>query len=143
MSAFDPLPVFCDRCRAILKSKTPAGGDLMALSECPACGRQYGVHASTWLPTDEDTVRLFDEAIARLHQDTDEYSFQEASALAQRYYRQFTDPAFCTQLGIPTQDDELFHHEGAAGLALRIHYYLTLRGDPTPKAFVAWRAANQ
>lgn len=115
----------------------------MALSECPACGRQYGVHASTWLPTDEDTIRLFDEAIARLHQDADEYSFQEASALAERYYRQFTDPAFCAQLGIPTQDDELFHHEGAAGLALRIHYYLTLRGDPNPKAFVAWRAANQ
>lgn len=82
MTAFDPLPVFCVRCKAVLKSMTPSGDDLISLSQCPACG-------------------------------------------------------------IPLQDDDLFHHEGAAVLALRIHYYLGLGGDPTPKAFMAWRRTNE
>lgn len=143
MRTCDRLAVFCVRCNAVLRRVSAPSQDFLALAECPACRRRYGVHASTWLPTDEDTIQLFDDVIARLSQDTDEYTFEEACSLVESYYRHFTDAAFCARLGVSVQDEDFFHHEGAAGLALRVHYYLKLQGDPNPRAFIAWRAGGR
>src|SRR5215831_2742976 len=99
MSAFDPLPVFCRRCKSLLHS-VAHGDEFAGLAECLGCGRRYGKHSTRWLPTDEDTIALFDDAIAWLVQDTDAYAFEEACRLAETYYRQFTDAAFCAKLGV-------------------------------------------
>src|SRR5215471_17442403 len=136
MSAFDPLPVYCVRCKSLLHS-VPHGEEFAALSECFGCHQRYGVHSAQWLTTDADMILLFDQAIAHLVQDTDEYSFAEACRLAETFYRQATDAVLCKELGVPLHTDESFHHEGPSQLALRIHYYLKLRGDP--KKFSEWR----
>ena len=142
MSAFEPVPVLCVRCKVVLRGVPSEGSDLAALSECPACGRRFGKHLRTWLPTDDDTIQLFDDVVARLHQDTDEYTFEEACSLVEGYYRRFTDAAVCARLGVPVQNDDFFHQEGAAGVALRVHYYLKLQGNPDPRAFIEWRAGR-
>ena len=118
MSHFEPLPVYCVRCKSLLHS-VPHGEEFAALSECFGCGRRYGVHSTQWLPAnDPETMRLFDGAIARLAQDTDEYSFEEACQLAEMFYRQFTDPEFSKRLGVPHHDEDFLHYEGPPGLAL-------------------------
>lgn len=70
------------------------------------------------------------------------YDQAAADALAREYFTRFTDSGYCHQIGIPVQDEEFFFHEGAAGVALRGHYYLVLKGDPKPRSFIEWRAAN-
>lgn len=70
------------------------------------------------------------------------YAPAMASSLVSDYYSKFTDPSYCKALGIPVQDDDFFFHEGVSGLALRIHYYLGLGGDPTPAKYIEWRSAR-
>ena len=88
------------------------------------------------LAADEETNRLLSE-ITRLL--CDRYSVTEAESLVRDYYIKFTDPSYCESIGIPAQDDDFFFHEGALGMALRILYYLGLRGNPDPEAFIEWR----
>jgi len=92
------------------------------------------------LPTDEDTNRFFDQVVQHL-EDTGQYSFNEATQLVQTYYKTFRDPDYCASVGIPVQDDDFFHHEGSPEIARRIHYCLTLKGDPKHMKYVAWRSS--
>jgi len=92
------------------------------------------------LPTDEDTNMFFDDVISRLESDMG-YSYSEACEMVRDYYDKFTDEGYCEKIGIPSQDDDFFFHEGVGGMALRIHYYLKLKEDPSPSKFIEWRSS--
>jgi len=93
-----------------------------------------------WLPTDEDTNIYFHSIVETLREECG-YSIDEAAHLTEQYYRSSTDCEHCNAIGIPTQNDEFFWHEGASGMALRIHYYMKLKLDPNPMKFIDWRTA--
>lgn len=93
------------------------------------------------LPTDDDTNLFFDDVAAKLVSDLG-YDEATATALAREYYMSFTNADYCRRIGVAVQDEEFFFHEGVGGVALRIHYYLTLKGDPKPRSYIKWRAAN-
>ena len=88
---------------------------------------------------DQDTNHLLGE-IARIL--TEQHSDHEAELLVRDYYQKFTDASYCRSIGIPVQDDDFFFHESAGGMALRIHYYLVLRGNPDPHRFIEWRTKH-
>jgi hypothetical protein len=94
------------------------------------------------LPTDEVTNRFFDDVVSDLHCNFG-YSMVEASNLIREYYVSFRDAEFCRAIRVPVQDDDYFLHEGVRGMALRIHYYLGIKGDPDPQAFIMWRTSLQ
>lgn len=91
------------------------------------------------LPTDEDTNDLFDDVVRRL-EETGLYTAEKATKLVHEYYRKFTDKAYCGTIGIPVQNDDFFHHESGPEMARRVHYFLTLKGDPNHMAYVSWRS---
>ena len=90
------------------------------------------------IAADTETNQLLEQISVAL---SERYSLAEAEALVKEYYAKFTDASYCRFLGIPIQDDDFFFHEGVIGMALRIHYYLGLEGDPNPSKFIEWRAA--
>jgi len=87
---------------------------------------------------DEDVNRLFDRIIEELEERLN-YSPEDALSLATDYYKKFTNESFCSSLGIPVQNADDFFHEGPPGMALRIHYQLTLKGNPESMEFLEWR----
>lgn len=89
--------------------------------------------------SDEDVNCLFGE-VAKYLAEVLGYSANKAAEMAASYYAQFTSDEFCRSIGVPRQDDEFFFHEAAGGVALRAHYYLGIKGDPDPGAFIEWRA---
>jgi hypothetical protein len=103
--------------------------------------RLYGQTKVTELrvSSDEDVNCFFGE-VANDLTETFGYSATEAAEMAASYYAQFTSDEFCRSIGIPLQDDEFFFHEAAGGVALRAHYYLGIKGNPDPGAFIEWRA---
>lgn len=101
-----------------------------------------GDSADLNLPTDEDTNVYF-EHVVKVLCDIFKYSHGAAVALTREYYRLFTDKAYCDSIGIPMQDDDFFFHEAAYGMALRIHYYLTLKQDPNPMKYIDFRTEYQ
>lgn len=88
---------------------------------------------------DQETNHLLSE-IARIL--TEQRSGDEAESLVRDYYLKFTDASYCRSIGVPVQDDDFFFHESAQGMALRVHYYLVLRGNPDPHCFIEWRAKH-
>jgi hypothetical protein len=94
------------------------------------------------LPTDEDTNKLFEDAADKLRERFG-YTIGEAEKMTLAYFTHFQDPEYCDRIGVPVQDEDFFHHEGQAGLAFRIHYYMGLKGDPNPMSFIDWRADFQ
>ncbi|AWH89384.1 hypothetical protein HYN51_12990 [Limnobaculum parvum] len=92
------------------------------------------------LPTDDDTNIFFDKVVFLL-QDNFGYSEVMASNLVHEYYEFFRDAESCDSINVPVQDDDFFFHESARGMALRIYYYLVLKADPDPHAFMKWRAS--
>ena len=86
---------------------------------------------------DQETNNLLGE-VARIL--TEQHSRHEAESLVRDYYLKFTDASYCRSIGIPVQDDDFFFHESAHGMALRVHYYLVLHGNPNPHRFIEWRA---
>lgn len=93
------------------------------------------------LTTDEDVNLFFDDVRSFLERDFG-YTHTTSNALIVDYYTLFTDKEYCIQIGIPVQDDDFFFHEGAGGMALRIHYYIGIKGDPNPEAFIKWRSSR-
>lgn len=89
------------------------------------------------IATNNDMNLLLDKIVNRL---CEYYSQDQAESLTIEYYLKFTDPAFCSSIGIPVQDEDFMHHESAGGMALRVHYYLGLGSDPSPHAFIEWRS---
>ncbi|KRB07971.1 hypothetical protein [Lysobacter sp. Root690] len=89
---------------------------------------------------DEATNQLLDKIVAALGEC---YSKTEAESFVRGYYLKFTTPAYCKSIGVPVQDDDFFFHEDIPGMALRIHYYLGLGGDPAPEKFIEWRSARR
>jgi hypothetical protein len=92
------------------------------------------------LPTDDDTNIFFDGVVLKLQYELG-CSEGEASKLVHQYYSFFTDKKSCESIGVPVQDDDFFFHESVGGMILRIYYYLILKKDPDPHAFVEWRAS--
>ncbi|UJB19158.1 MULTISPECIES: hypothetical protein [Lysobacter] len=89
---------------------------------------------------DDETInQLLGKIVAAL---SEGYSKTEAESLVRDYYSKFTAPAYCKSIGVPVQDDDFFFHEGIAGMALRIHYYIGLEGDPAPEKFIEWRTTH-
>jgi hypothetical protein len=91
------------------------------------------------LSADAAVNQLFDRAMTEM-QARFGYTAQAASALVREYYTRFRDPQYCDGIHIPVQDDDFFFHEGAGGMALRVHYYLGLEENPEPMKFIDWRA---
>jgi len=112
----------------------------MQIAECLKCGLNHVRFLSGWLPTDEDFIRFFGRNVTAL-MDHFGHTFPSAVKLAKDYYRDFTDPAYCEAIGVPTQSDEFMWHEGL-DMANRIHYYLALRLDPDPHSYIEWRAQH-
>jgi hypothetical protein len=71
------------------------------------------------------------------------YSETEARRLILDYKHKFMDEDYCESIGIPTQLNSYIGHEGPMGIALHIHYYIGLNGDPNPNRRVDWRTAFQ
>ena len=90
------------------------------------------------IAADKETNHLLGEIAAAL---SESYSPAKAESLVRDYYSKFTDHSYCKSIGVPVQDDDFFFHEGVRGMALRIHYYLGLGGEPAPAKFLEWRAA--
>lgn len=67
-------------------------------------------------------------------------SEDEAEELVRKYYFLFLDKSFCDEIGIPVQDDDFLFHEGVGGVALRVYYYIFLKGNPDPYEFLRWQA---
>ena len=86
-----------------------------------------------------DWNALLNAAVLQLQQRL-AYQQPDAAKLIRAYLEVFTDVKRCDEMGIPVQDEDFFFHEGAIGLALRAHYYLTLQGDPDPMSYVNWRS---
>lgn len=87
---------------------------------------------------DDDVNDFFEDVAIKLVNEAD-YSPEEARVLASDYYQKFTDPEYCMSIGVVTQDDEFFFHQGVSDIARRIHYYLKLKLDPNPEAYLRWR----
>ena len=94
------------------------------------------------LPTDEMTNKYFGEVLEVLCSNF-KYSPAAAVELIHMYYRLFTDDAYCNPIGVATQNDDFFWHEGQFDIALRIHYYLTLKRDPAPMSYIKFRQDYQ
>ncbi|QWT21491.1 hypothetical protein KPL74_05670 [Bacillus sp. NP157] len=86
----------------------------------------------------EESDWLFNRIVSNL-QSLFGHSSDAAVALAMDYYRLFQDQTFCESIGISAQDKDFFEHEAPMGMAVRIHYYLALKGDPDPQKFLFWR----
>lgn len=71
------------------------------------------------------------------------YREQDARSLMADYVRLFTDESCCERLGRGVQDVDFFFHEAPMGMAMRIHYFLGLKGSPAENDFVNWRAEAQ
>ncbi|MDZ4691895.1 hypothetical protein [Terricaulis sp.] len=97
---------------------------------------------NTPLSPDDATNFLFEQAAAVLERMYG-YSRAASDVLMGECYRLFLDEGFCESLGIPVQDEEFFHHEGALYMAMRAHYYLTLKADPNPDRFIDWVLAYE
>lgn len=91
------------------------------------------------LSKDEEVNHFFGQVISILTSECS-YPTEDASRLVREYYDFFRDADRCKQIGVPTQDDDFFFHEGIRGMALRVHYYLGLKGDPNPRSFIEWRS---
>lgn len=89
------------------------------------------------LSADEDTDLLLAQVVRELEA---RYPRSEAEALVREYYAKFRDPEYCKSIRVAVQDDDFFHHQGAGDMALRVHYYLGLKGDPDPHRYLEWRA---
>ena len=81
---------------------------------------------------------MFDRIVSNL-QSLFGYSSQKADEIATEYYVLFRDKTFCDSVGISVQDEDYFAHEAPMGMAMRIHYYLGLKGDFDPQKFLQWR----
>jgi len=134
------IPPLCQVCQVLLKSQEASAG-LIALAQCPRCGETFGRHSVAWLPAEQDTTFLFDQAVERLK--FEGYSFDEASDLLQEYFSRFTNREYCAKAGVPPQDADSFHHDGPAGVALRAHYCIRLGLPPDYSSFVEWRTEIQ
>jgi hypothetical protein len=138
-NASNDAPVLCRQCHTVLFLAEPAC-EGVAFLQCQSCGQRYPEFEVGWLPTDEETSLLFVSAVAHL---LGTYSAEHASNLARQYYVSFTNETYCARIGIPLQDDDFFHHEGAREIALRIHYYLGIGGNPDPHSYIKWRTGHQ
>jgi hypothetical protein len=130
------IPPLCRACGLLLLGGVER--DHVAIATCGRCPEQYIRFLPGWLPSDEAFIEWYGDNVSFLMSEfghTLEFSIQ----LARDYYFKFTDPSFCTSIGVPTQDEDFFWHEGR-GLAWRMHYYLALKGDPDPHKFIEWRA---
>jgi hypothetical protein len=87
---------------------------------------------------DSEVIRLFDRICSNMML---LFGYSEASArsLIIEYHQLFTDKSYCETLGIGVQDDDFFFHEAPMGMALRIHYFLGLKGNPSQSSFLEWR----
>ena len=131
------FPPLCGACGALMRP--PVEVESVAIAECRNCHRVRARFLPEWLPTeDEDLITSYGDSVALLMSEFG-HPFWPAVALARQYFVKFTDEGYCRSIGIPTQDEEFFWHEGA-GMAARIHYYLALGGDPDPHRFIDWRA---
>lgn len=87
---------------------------------------------------DEDVNDYFDLITESL---SFEFGFSRnvAESLAREYYDKFTNPEFCSSMGVGVQDDDYFFHEGRREMARKIYYYLVLKADPRREAYLDWR----
>lgn len=91
------------------------------------------------LSTDKNINDLFGKVVSDMRAAFG-YSGLVAESLVHEYYFRFQDPAYCGSIGIPVQNDDFFFHEGL-GMSFRVHYYLALKRNPDPHAFVEWRSS--
>lgn len=71
------------------------------------------------------------------------HSKQESERMIEDYKREFMDEEFCKSIGRPVHSDEFLGHEGPAAIAIMIHYYIGLRGDPDWNSYLDWRTEFQ
>ncbi|CAJ0730480.1 hypothetical protein ACUXIW_003869 [Ralstonia pickettii] len=90
------------------------------------------------ISSDSEVNRLFERACTNM-QSLFGYSEAAAWSLLAEYHRLFTDKSYCEELGIGVQDDDFFFHEAPMGMALRVHYFVGLKGTPSQSDFLDWR----
>jgi hypothetical protein len=102
-------------------------------------GRLFGVSESgRGCVMQHDEHFMFDRIISNL-QSLFGYDLAGATALTQRYYDLFRDKSYCDSIGVCVQDVDYFNHEAPMGMAMRVHYHLGLKGDPSPQKYLLWR----
>lgn len=132
----DQIPPLCVSCSALLGQRSDRG--YFELATCPRCKIQHVSFLPGWIPSSDEEFASYyaanvPELMARFG-----HSLDTAAQLARDYYLKFTDETFCASIGVPTQSEDFFWHEGR-GLAPRMHYYLFLKEDPNPSKFLEWR----
>jgi hypothetical protein len=80
--------------------------------------------------TDEVTKLLLENTVYFLQRYFG-YSENKAIGLVNRYHKEW-EPVH--------KNDDFYHHEGAFYVAVRIHYFMTLKGDEDE--FFKWRREN-
>lgn len=90
----------------------------------------------------DNDVNLFFSKVALILAEELQLDIPKSKEYVTEYYRNFTNKEFCKSIGIPVQDDDLFFHEAASGMTLRIIYYTIQKKDPDPRAFIKWRSSN-
>jgi len=87
--------------------------------------------------SNDEEVNFFLEKVVSLLNQYFGYPLLGAELLVRDYYSKFGNRDYCSVLGLAVQDDDFYFHEGAGGMAVRMHYYLGLKGDPSE--FLKWR----
>jgi hypothetical protein len=90
------------------------------------------------LSADAGVNLLFERAASEMRQ-LFGYSEAEAWALIVEYYRLFTDSELCSRHGVVVQDADFFFHEAPLGMALRVQYFVGLKGLANRGGFLDWR----
>ncbi len=89
---------------------------------------------------DDDVNDFLGDVARKLFRDAG-YDAEDAIGSVRDYYEKFSDPDHCATIRVPVQGDTFFFQEGPSMIARRVHYYIKLKGNPDPRAFLAWNEA--
>jgi hypothetical protein len=101
-----------------------------------------GIDISINVSPDDDVNDFLGDVAKKLFRDAG-YEAEDAIGLVREYYDKFSDPDHCAAIRVPVQNDAFLFQEGPSMIARRVHYYLELKEDPYPTAFLAWNEARK
>ena len=136
MNQVSPL---CLKCNSLLL-KEKVSSDIWEYYNCVKCDYEEAKLIGKWLPTDEETNLLFYEIARKLTSEI-KISLKAAIDYSEKFYKKFTDKAYCEKLGVEPFDDDFFHQE-FYGLLFYITYFIIDKQDPDLKKFHKWRLEN-
>lgn len=87
---------------------------------------------------DEDLNDFLEDVVSLLNRYFD-WPLLSAELLVRDYFSKLQDPEYCSAHGFVMHDHDYYFHECTGGMAVRMHYHLGMKGDPTSREFLEWR----